>query len=262
MLTPDQINHFNVFGLLILKQTLTDLEIKELSHQAYKIWEQKLGHEPAENEHISIAPFLELNPKLTSLIEDDRIYHPMIQLLGKDMIWMRSEGVHGTMTKTSSHHWHADRPGTRELSFHRIKIMIYLDPMRKESGSLRVIPGSHRSPFHESLLPFQERHGLVDPIFFGAPGNEVPCQAVETDPGDVVIFNQSLYHAVYGKTGRRRYISLKYAARPLQDDHLASIKEFSPDAFKPHEQIVESDSPRLQAMTTGLNELRIRAENL
>ena len=80
--------------------------------------------------------------------------------------------------------------------------------------------------------------------------------------GDVVIFNQSLYHAVYGKTGRRRYISLKYAARPLQDDHLASIKEFSPDAFKPHEQIVESDSPRLQAMTTGLNELRIRAENL
>ncbi len=262
MLTEDQIHHFRVFGFLALRQVFDTEEIERLGRLADEIWSGELGHTPSEEEHVSMAPFLELHASTAELIEDDRLYTPMAQLLGKDMMWMGSEGVQGTMTRRPYHHWHADRPGPLELGYLRIKIMMYLDPMRKDAGAFRVIPGSHRSPLHEELTPFQQRHGLEDPAFFGYTGSEVPCHAVETDPGDAVIFNQSLYHAVYGKAGRRRYIALKYSTRPTTDAHLASIMQYSPDALKPHERILRSESPRLRALINGIDELKTRAEAL
>lgn len=262
MLTDDQMHHFRVFGFIVLRQAFDMEEIAKLGRLADEIWTAELGHPPIEEEHVSIAPFLELHPETIGLIEDDRIYTPMVQLLGQDMIWSGSEGVQGTMTRRPYHHWHADRPGSQELGYLRIKIMMYLDPMRKDAGAFRVIPGSHRSPFHEELAPFQQRHGLDEPAFFGYPGSEVPCYPVETDPGDAVVFNQSLYHAVYGKAGRRRYIALKYAARPTTDAHLESINRFSPYALEPHERILRSQRPRLRAMTEGVDDLRARTESL
>ncbi len=260
MLTEDQVHHFRVFGFIVLRQAFSSEEIEKLGRLADEIWTAVLGHPPIEEEQVSIAPFLELHPETIVLIEDDRIYTPMVQLLGQDMIWSGSEGVQGTMTRRPYHHWHADRPGSQELGYLRIKIMMYLDPMRKDAGAFRVIPGSHRSPFHEELTPFQQRHGLDEPAFFGYPGSEVPCFPVETDPGDAVVFNQSLYHAVYGKAGRRRYVALKYAARPTSDAHLASIKRLSPYALTPHERITQSKSPRLRGMVEGMDDLRARAQ--
>ncbi|MDD9949201.1 MAG: phytanoyl-CoA dioxygenase family protein [candidate division Zixibacteria bacterium] len=262
MLTEDQIHQFRVFGFIVLRQVFDTGEIEKLGRLADEIWTAELGHTPEGEEQVSTAPFLELRSATLPLIEDDRLYTPMTQLLGQDMMWMGSEGVRGTMTRRPHHHWHADRPGPSELGYLRIKIMMYLDPMRKDAGAFRVIPGSHRSPFHEELTPFQQRHGLDDPAFFSSTGSEVPCHPVETDPGDAVIFNQSLYHAVYGKAGRRRYIALKYACRPTSDAHLASIMQYSPDALKPHERVLRSDSPRLRAMTAGVGDLRARAEAL
>lgn len=262
MLTEDQVHHFRVFGFIVLRQAFSTEEIEKLGRLADEIWTAELGHPPSEEEQVSIAPFLELHQETIGLIEDDRIYTPMVQLLGQDMIWSGSEGVQGTMTRRPYHHWHADRPGSLELGYLRIKIMMYLDPMRKDAGAFRVIPGSHRSPLHEELAPFQQRHGLDEPAFFGSPGSEVPCYPVETDPGDVVVFNQSLYHAVYGKAGRRRYIALKYAARPTSDAHLASINRYSPYALEPHKRIVQAESTRMRAMVAGIDELKVRAEAL
>ena len=170
MLTEDQIHHLRVFGFIVLRQVLNKAETEELGRLADVIWTAELGHQPTEDEHVSIAPFLELHPATFPMIEDDRFYTPMVQLLGQDMIWSGSEGVQGTMTRRPFHHWHADRPGPQELGYLRIKIMMYLDPMRKDGGALRVIPGSHRSPFHEDLAPFQQRHGLDDPAFFRVTG--------------------------------------------------------------------------------------------
>ena len=86
-----------------------------------------------------------------------------------------------------------------------------------------------------------------------------PVTPSRTDPGDAVVFNQSLYHAVYGKAGRRRYVALKYAARPTSDAHLESIKRLSPYALDPHERIMQSKSPRLRTMTAGIDDLKVRA---
>jgi len=252
MLTEDQIHHFRAFGFIILRQAFPANEVEAICANADELWTAELGHAPDPDEHISMAPFMELHPSLTTLIDDDRLFLPMTQLLGQDMIWSGSEGVQGTMTKRSYHHWHADRPGPLELGYLRIKIMMYLDPMRKDTGALRVLPGSHRSPFHEELMAFQQSHAREDPNFFGVKGADVPGYPVETNPGDLVLFSQSLFHAVYGKAGRRRYLAWKYAARPTTNAHLASIKKYSAYAYTPHEQLQQSDQPRIQSLISGL----------
>jgi hypothetical protein len=260
MLTREQMDAFRVFGFLVIREAFTPEEMERIAHEAERVWEAYLGRPAAPDEPLGIAPFLELNPRLLFLIEDDRIYIPMTQLLGQDVIWSGSEGNQGIAGGRAAHHWHADRPGPLELGYTRIKIILYMDPMRKDTGALRVIPGSHRSPFHEALEPFQIAHVEADPRFFGMNGADVPAYPVETDPGDVVVFNQSLFHAVYGHPDRRRrFIALKYAARPTTPAHLASLRRGSQYTFTPHEALRLSESPRLRGLIDGLAELGQRA---
>ena len=107
--------------------------------------------------HQAVSPFVEMGPGLARLPEDDRIYRPIEQLLGEGFVWGNSEGVSGSFNETNDHQWHCDRAGQIDLQYTRIKIMIYLQSMRKDAGALRVIPGSHHAPFHRQLLALQSQ---------------------------------------------------------------------------------------------------------
>ena len=157
MLTDDQLSYFDSFGFLRLKQLFTPRETAEITRAAHESTKAELGREVPEGEDFSVGGFIEGHPGMTQLLVlDDRIYGTMRQLLGDDMIWSGSEGNRGFQAGRTAHHWHADRPGLRELGFLRLKVMLYLEPMRKEQGAFRVIPGSHRSPLHEALATFQQ----------------------------------------------------------------------------------------------------------
>jgi ectoine hydroxylase-related dioxygenase (phytanoyl-CoA dioxygenase family) len=261
VLTDDQLRYFETFGFVHLRQLFTPVETEQILAAAEAMWAAEAGRPIAAEEDRGVTSFVEDHPDLTRLLVlDDRIYVPMRQLMGEDLIWSGSEGNRGFQPEQRAHHWHADRPGPRELGYLRIKVMLYLDPMRRDEGAFRVIPGSHRSPLHEALDPFQQAHVETDPTFYGLSGDLVPCHAVETDPGDAVIFTQSLFHGVYGKTGPRRYIALKFAARPASD--LASLQQWSPYALRPASSFGDSDEPRLQRMVAGLADLREHAAAL
>jgi ectoine hydroxylase-related dioxygenase (phytanoyl-CoA dioxygenase family) len=194
-------------------------------------------------------PFVELHPTLVDLIADDRIYSPIRDLLGEDFVWVGSEGMYGFSEQLRDHHWHSDGDkDVQKLAYKLIKVMLFLDPLRRESGALRVIPGSHRLPLYKALVPFQDVHANEHPTFFGQEGAEIPAYAVETDPGDMVLFNQWLSHAAYGKTGHRRTIVLKFAAGPVEDGHLAMLGEQKKSVFKPHEALQQSANPRIRQM--------------
>jgi len=263
MLTQNQISCFDTFGFIHLKQLFTAAETAEIIAAAEDLWTEELGREPLWEEELGLAPFVERHPKLTAyLLEDDRLYQAFVQLMGQDFIWSGSEGNCGFKEGHKAHHWHADRPGPFELDYLRIKVMLYLEPMRKDQGAFRVMPGSHRLPLHAKLQSFQQSHSQKDPTFFGMDGADVPCYAVETEPGDAVIFNHSLFHSVYGKTGKRRYIAMKFAARPTSQDHLASLQQWSPYAFKPDKILLDNNNPRLSHMVAGVEELGRQAADL
>lgn len=211
MLTTEQISYFEAFGFLCLRQLFSPAKMADITREADELLAVHPGvrHGPT---HQSVSPFVELGPALTQLPKYKRIYLPMEQLLGPRFIWGGSKGVSGNFNETKDHNWHCDRAGEIDLQYRRIKIMIYLQPMRKDTGALRVIPGSHHSPFHRSLLPLQAQHQESCPGAFGVYGPDLCGYPLETDPGDVVVFNQYLFHSAYGKQDVRRYVALKFAA--------------------------------------------------
>ncbi len=84
-----------------------------------------------------------------------------------------------------------------------------------------MIPGSHKQPFHDAIMP-QMTDGKANP--FGVSMEGLPAVPLETDPGDVIFFDQNTWHAsVGGETGRRQ-MTLNYFAEPTTDDHDEYLK--------------------------------------
>lgn len=259
MLTADQLEQFRVFGYVLLRKAYDSARVQEIKSEMERLWIANLGRIPDGMRRAQVNYFVEQSPLLTGLIEEDELYSTIEQLLGEDFVWGGSEGNSGILTDKDAQHWHADRLGREDTEYPRLKIMLYLDPMQEANGALRVIPGSHRSPMHEELLPFT-RHHIPDQAFFGIPGNEVPAQVMRTNPGDMLLFHHSLFHAVYGNQGSRRFIALKFAARPNSDTRLRSVLKWSKEVFEPHDAFCNHPNDRIRRMVDGVRELGDRAK--
>lgn len=253
MLTQGEINHFDTFGFLVHRQAFDVAETEALRAEFEAVCTRLLGHAPGAGDVVWEQPFVELSPLLSRMVEDDRVYGPTQDLLGEGMLWAGSEGMWGFDT-LADHPWHADGGWVPEQeTTHRLKVMIYLDAQRRDTGALRIIPGSHRSALHESLLPFADVADDDDPRYCGVRGTEVPCHAIETDPGDIVFFNNWLFHAVYGKVHPRRCIVLKFMEAPSSESHSAEIRE-QEGIHMVHESFTGSDSPRIRGLVSRLRE--------
>ena len=58
---------------------------------------------------------------------------------------------------------------------------------------------------------------------FGVSGPEVPAVALETQPGDLIMFNQDLKHASYGGGTRRRMFTINVSER-FEDEDLGTLR--------------------------------------
>ena len=154
---------------------------------------------------------------------DERICEPLRQLLGEDYIWVGGPGGGLYVGDTQ---WHPDVAHVGDGKQTRLKAGLYLDPVRKETGCLRVVPGSHRNPLHDELQPMRmgrlkkaiDEGSLISNIapaseadkkelsdweeatgidldnnntIYGTDPLDIPSAALESDPGDVVFFKTS-----------------------------------------------------------------------
>ena len=87
------------------------------------------------------------------------------------------------------------------------------------------MPGSHRPPFYDHLDRLNHIQSRPEETPFGVAGPDLPGYALEVEPGDAVFFNQHLYHAVFGKQADRRYIALKFAAKPTTPRHFEGLRK-------------------------------------
>ena len=67
---------------------------------------------------------------------------------------------------------------------------MYFDSLKKDTGCLRVIPGSHRRPFGERVWPLYHEADQPQTMLFGVADEDVPCVALETEPGDAIVFTE------------------------------------------------------------------------
>jgi hypothetical protein len=149
-------------------------------------------------------------PFFASLMEDPRFLNPAQQLCGEDVLGIGVD-VNHYVGNTS---WHPDTGDTAQVA---VKYIFYLDSVGADSGALRLIPGSH-------LLRGAERQRFTEGIN-KTPLEEVPCQAVATQPGDVIAFDIRTWHTSWGGNSNRRACNLDYFQNPSSAESIKQLLE-------------------------------------
>ena len=146
-LTEQQLAFVDTFGYLGFPGLLKD-RIDEIIDAFESVWtERGGGHDGRPHDGTArscIVPFIDQHPVLSSLIDDPRVNGIFSSLLGDDFVYLVSDGNF----YVSDTNWHSDTDWSGKMRGKppRIyfKMAFYLDPLTRDSGALRVIPGSHR----------------------------------------------------------------------------------------------------------------------
>ncbi|MFN8442964.1 MAG: phytanoyl-CoA dioxygenase family protein [Caldilineaceae bacterium] len=218
-LTEQQINFFNTFGYLGFPGLMADRAAAiEAAFEA--IWDERGGGhngKPHDGKARScIVPFIDQSEYLASLLDDPRIQGIASALLGEDFNYMGSDGNY----YVGDTRWHSD--GWHKHIRH-VKIAFYLDPLTRDTGCLRVIPGSHRlgEPFADQL---QEQIRQSSELW-GMEGKDVPAIPLETKPGDILLFNHNTKHAAFGGNQHRRMFTINLCQR-YPEERIQELRDY------------------------------------
>ena len=211
-LTDEQLAFFDTFGYLSFPGLLADC-VERIISEFEAVWAaQGGGHHGASHDgeqRSCIVPFPDQSKYLSALLDDPRIHDIAAAICGDDFNYTSGDGnFYAGDTNWHSDGWGADRVPS-------IKIAYYLDPLTRDSGALRVIPGSHRCG--ETFADAVHREIRESGTAWGLAGRDVPATALETVPGDIVAFNHNLKHAAFGGTARRRMFTMNFSRRYPED---------------------------------------------
>jgi hypothetical protein len=220
-LTDQQLAFFETFGFLSFPGLLAD-RIQQIIDEFEAIWAANGGgHNGTTHDGTARScsvQFIDQSEYLNTLLDDPRIHDIAASILGDDFNYMGSDGNF----YVGDTNWHSDGYGGRGGMRH-IKIAFYLDKLDGNTGALRVIPGSHRigDAFAEDL---QSSIRKCEDIW-GIHGSQVPAIALDTTPGDILVFNHDLKHATYGGSQRRRMFTMNCSQR-YPNDKLQSLRDY------------------------------------
>lgn len=226
-LSKQQLNHFHVFGFLIFRQLLSDEEMALYSREfnaGLDAWLEGGKHDGKRRHYASLME--ENAPFIADLAHDHRFADVAEQLLGKDVLAIAVDGnyhVNDTL-------WH---PDTRSLDYAAVKFCIYPDPLKGSNGALRVIPGSHRDPFHSQISREPE-------TAYNVAQADVPSYIFESQPGDVIVFDVAIWHAAFGGDSCRRQGVVVYYEDPDTPEATAAIQE---QMLSNHGKIAQTGRP-------------------
>ena len=218
-LSDQQVRFFDTFGYLGLPGLVAD-RIDEIVREFDGVWEARGGGHSGQKHdgkrRSCIVPFIDQSERLSALLDDPRILDAATSLLGDDFNYMGSDGNY----YAGDTPWHSD--GWHPTMRH-IKMAFYLDPLTRDTGCLRVIPGSHHAEdgYARSL---QQQIGKCGEVW-DLHGRDIPAAALETQPGDLLIFNHNTKHAAFGGSGWRRMFTVNLCQR-YPEDTLQDLRDY------------------------------------
>ncbi len=218
---------FDTFGYLVLPGLLQE-EISRITQEFEAVFQDRhVTHDTGKRS--CIVPFIDQRERLCSLLDETKILQEVKNLLGEDFNYLGSDGNY----YTGDTPWHSD--GLHYVGKY-LKVAFYLDPVNRDTGALRVIPGSHR--VSEGQPQWAARQAIKSVELWGIEQRDVPALSLDSQPGDVVIFNHNLMHASFGGSTRRRMFTMNLgghceSAQEIQDleDYIGSIARFWVDRF-------------------------------
>jgi ectoine hydroxylase-related dioxygenase (phytanoyl-CoA dioxygenase family) len=213
-LSSQQIDFFNTFGYIVLPGLMAD-SIDWITSEFEAVFTDRgIIHDGTKRS--CVVPFIDQREKLCTLLDDPRIVGLAASVLGENFNYLNGDGNY----YTGATPWHSD--GVHEVGKY-LKIAFYLDPVTRDTGALRVIPGSHRLTEQGD---WDATRAIKSQELWGIEQSEVPSIALASNPGDVVAFNHNLMHAAFGGNSTRRMFTLNLCAHVETEDEIEDLKGF------------------------------------
>lgn len=147
----------------------------------------------------AIRAFLK-SPKLVELISS--VLGEGYQFIGSDA------NIYDCGTR-----WHTDLIGL-PYNCKNIKIIFYLDEAKINEDCFRVIPGSH---YHKDQFSKRLKKNIREPqATLAMDMEDIPCQQISVQPGDAVLFDARIWHAVGYAGNTRRAFSFLFGDKNYQ----------------------------------------------
>lgn len=110
-------------------------------------------------------------------------------LAGRPVLPARAKGQH-YLGDTA---WHTDS----DHPILSLGCLAYLESLQAANGALRVLPGSHQPAWGAQIAQSQ--------AMLGSEADALPGVPLPTEPGDLIVFDEHLYHASAGGGLRRQW---------------------------------------------------------
>ena len=220
-LTEQQLRFFTTFGFLHFPGLFAN-DIDRITKSFEQAWGNHggghLGQAHDHKRRSALVPFIDQDEYLCTLLDDKRLDDIACAILGDDYNYTLSDGNF----YVGDTYWHSDFSRPKPT----IKAAFYLDEVTRDSGCLRVIPGSHNleDAFRTSLdhmMSSQRKQSAEETL--GIHGSEVPGFPLESTPGDLVCFDRRIKHASFGGGTRRRMFTIVLEPR-YRDDELDILR--------------------------------------
>jgi hypothetical protein len=223
-LTADGIAHFRAFGFLVLRDCFDAAALSdEVNRTLDDGVRSSFDVDVAGGISFSYVPMMcEHTPGSLSLL--DTLAQTAAELLDRSVLPVRAKATR----YAAGAGWHCDS----DLDMPSVGFLAYLEPLRANTGALRVLPGSHRPAFSSAVAQYlEERRGMgVEPDF--TDFTSVPGLAVDTDPGDIIVFDEHIYHGSAGGSNRRQW-RVDYIPDPIGEQEERVARRYLEQIFPP-----------------------------
>jgi hypothetical protein len=145
----------------------------------------------------------------------DRAEMVAAALLGGPVLPTRAKGVR----YFGDTPWHRDS----DSPLTSVGFLAYLDPVGAESGALRVLSGSHHAQLGDAIR-------ALGPA--GLAALALPDHVVATEPGDMILLDEHLFHASFGG-GTRRQWRIDYLKAPVGAEAEHHTKSYFASIYAP-----------------------------
>ena len=230
MLSNEQLQQFETFGFVVLRQFFSPDEVDTLREEFEKGLDLAYQHRPFDGSERHWTPQMGPDtPFYAQLLEDERFWSIAMQLYGEDAFGVGTDANR----YVGDTRWHPDHRVDPAEDCYGVKFAFYLDPVGHDTGALRLVPGSHKNPFHDELRAYLD----------GKEMQQIPSYTCTSEPVDVVAFDMRCWHASFGGSEGRRMSTCCYYKNPETPAEEAAARQRAAGSQKAPAQYNRPDDP-------------------
>ena len=245
MLSEDQKQFFDAFGYLVLRDVFSAEEMATIKRESDEIFREGLGVRLPTGQGGACS-----RSSSDGLSWRDSRRTTGSTASGRTCWGRTSSSSARRATSTRGIRCGTGR-GLWDETVKSVKIAFYPESLTAATGSLRVVPGSHRRSSPDLLEPLRHGSSKPDSKPFGMEQSEVPSVALELRQGDLAVFTEHILHAAFGGHDGRHQHAINFMENPTTESKEKDVRDFyevSNYSLRPSESYVNSDNPRLRRM--------------